>query len=422
MSWRKAAVVVPTFVVVASFGGLAFAAGGDLDVTFSGDGLVTTNFTNGADETLGVSLQTDGKIVVAGSAAMSGGSFALARYKTDGSLDSSFSGDGKLTTNFTTGLDAARDLGIQADGKIVAAGTASGQGGRFAVARFTTDGSLDTSFSGDGKATTDFTSGNDDSRDMAIQPNGRIVAVGVASAGKSGRWAVGRYNSNGSLDTSFSGDGKLTLDLPSGDDRAYGVAIQADGKVVVGGRVSRDGGSFALVRLNSNGSLDPTFDGDGKVFTNLTTGDDYAGDVTIQPDGKILAPGQIGGSNPKFALLRYNSDGTLDAAFDGDGMQTTDFTDGLDVARDVGIQADGRLVTVGSADRNGSALFALARYNADGTIDASFGTGGKLTTDFSSGVDRARDVAIQADGRIVAAGVADLGRNATFAVARYVAS
>jgi uncharacterized delta-60 repeat protein len=394
----------------------AMAAAGDLDTTFSGDGKVATNFTSGDDFAWDVAIQSDGKIVAAG---RTPDRFALVRYNADGTLDTSFSGDGKVTSYFTSGVDAATSVAIQSDGKIVAAGRAAGSGGRFAIARYTTGGRLDATFDGDGKKTTNFTTGEDLARDVAIQSDSKIVAAGRAG-GSGGRFALVRYNSNGSLDTSFSGDGKLTTNFTTGDDWANEVAIQPDGKIVAAGRAGGSGGRFALVRYNSNGSLDTSFSGDGKLTTDFTAGSDIATSVAIQPDGKIVAAGRSGGSGGRFALARYSSNGSLDTSFNGVGKKTTNFTSGEDFAWDVAIQADGRIVAAGTAAAGFH--FALTRYNDDGSLDASFGTSGKLTTDFTSGIDVATGVAIQADdGNIVAAGRVG-GSGGRFGVARYLST
>ena len=219
------------------------AAPGDLDTTFDGDGKVTTNFTAGDDVARGVAIQSDGKIVTAGSAGNTP-DFALARYNTDGSLDITFDGDGKVTTDIFFG-DSAHGVAIQSDGKIVAVGDSVD----FALARYNADGSLDTTFDGDGKVTTSFTAGEARARGVAIQADGKIVAVGEVGVNPNLDFALARYNADGSLDTTFGVNGLVTTEF-NGTDRARGVAIQSDGKIVA---VGQDGTSdFALARYNAN--------------------------------------------------------------------------------------------------------------------------------------------------------------------------
>jgi uncharacterized delta-60 repeat protein len=440
-SWKRvgAAFLLTSLVATTVVAG-SVAAAGDLDSTFSGNGKVTTRFKGGANTVGGVAIQPDGKIVVAGglnpAPAHMGvdAKFALARYNADGTLDTSFGGDGKVTTNLTRTVDLAEAVVIQPDGKIVVVGEAGLRGGRFAVVRYKRNGRLDTTFSADGKKVIDFTRGRDLAYGVALQSNGKIVAVGGAAVFTDrGRFALARYNTHGRLDKSFGGDGKVTTNFTSRADSAYGVAIQADGKIAAAGGAAvftfTEQSSFALARYDADGTLDSAFDTDGKVTTDFGSIQERATGVAIQGDGKIVAAGmsgQTGAPNPstdsKFTLARYNTDGTLDASFDGDGLVTTNFTDNADGADAVAIQADGKIVATGHAAQ---LRFALARYEAGGTLDPAFSGDGKVTTQLGSGGRQsARGVAIQADGKIVAAG--DVGgnclfrENCKFAVARYL--
>jgi uncharacterized delta-60 repeat protein len=384
---------------------------GTLDNSFSGDGKVTTAF--GADDDLGnsVSIQPDGKIVVAGSAYNGTDlDLAVARYNTDGSLDNSFGVNGKETTAFGTGDDMGQSIAIQPDGSIVVAGGANnGTDSDFAVARYNTDGTLDNSFSGDGKMTTDF--GTDDyGRSVAIQPDGKVVVAGYSNNGLYSDLALARYNTDGTLDNTFSGDGKVNTDVGPYNDFGYSVAIQPDGRIIVAGGSSY----FAVARYNTDGSLDNSFGGDGKVTTAFGAGA-YGQSVAIQPDGRIVLAGYThNGTDRDFALARYNTDGTLDNSFSDDGIVTTDFGTGDDYGYSVAIQPDAKIVVTGKA--NGD--FALARYNTDGTLDNSFGLDGKVTTDFGEVYDEGWSVAIQPDGKIVVAGSAYIN-DYFFAIARY---
>jgi uncharacterized delta-60 repeat protein len=401
---RSAGALVAAVALSAVFAAGAQAAPGDLDPTFSGDGKQTTDFGGVDRAAAAVVRQADGKIVAVG---IAGADFGLARYNPNGSLDTTFSGDGKQTTDFENG-DAAYAVALQADGKIVAVGIAIRETGdeAFALARYNPNGSLDTTFSGDGRQTTDL-GRIDSAMGVAIQANGKIVAVGSGN----GNFALARYNPNGSLDASFSGDGKERTDF-GGGDAANGVAIQANGKIVA---VGRDGSSagrdFALARYNPNGSLDTTFSGDGKQTTDFG-GIDRANGVALQGNGKIVA---VGAGNGNFALARYNPNGVLDTTFLGDGRQTTDFFGGGDAANGVALQANGKIVAVGRAGDD----FALARYNLNGSLDPSFSGDGRQRTDFG-GPDEARGVALQGNGKIIAAGFASGGATGNdFALARY---
>jgi uncharacterized delta-60 repeat protein len=403
----------------------AMAAPGDLDTTFSLDGKVTTNFTRGYDEAVAIAIQPDGKILVGGLAGGTGGKFALARYNVGGDLDTTFGG-GKVTTDFGRGTDWINALAVQSDGKIVAVGgdrPARGDNVRIALARYNTDGSLDTSFSGDGKATTNFTSGYDYAEDVILQSDGKIVVVGGAG-GAGGRFALARYIPSGALDLSFGGDGKVVTNFASGFDAAVAVAIQPDSKIVAGGWSGPSRSNdyrFAAARYNTDGSLDPAFGGDGKVTTNFTTGNDYAWDMALQSDGEIVLAGAAAGAGERFALARYDATGALDDGFGGDGKVITNFNTGSDVATGVAVHGDGRIVAAGWSGpaRSSDYRFALARYDSDGGLDSTFGGDGKVTTNFTSGNDYAWDMGLQTDGKIVAVGHAR-GSGGRFAVARYL--
>ena len=401
------------------------AAEGDLDTTFDSDGKVTTAIGSSRDFASAVAIQSDGKIVAAGHSP-SGSSFdtvdfALVRYNTDGTLDTNFDSDGKVTTDIGSGADVALSVAIQSDGKIVAAGYSQNASNNddFALVRYNTNGSLDTTFDSDGKVTTaigsvtttnclgvEYCSGDDRAHSVAIQSDGKIVAAGFSKSSKE-VFALVRYNTNGTLDTTFDSDGKVTTAIGSSRDFARSVAIQSDGKIVAAGDETSNG-DIALVRYNTDGTLDTNFDSDGKVTTDIGIGDN-AYSVAIQSDGKIVAAGFTypGGGPADFALVRYNTNGTLDTSFDSDGKVTTDIGSG-DTAYSVAIQSDGKIVAAGT---RGGGLegndIALARYNTDGSLDTNFGTGGKVTTEVGTN-DYAYSVAIQSDGKIVAAGGAGM--------------
>jgi uncharacterized delta-60 repeat protein len=397
---------------------------GALDLGFNGTGTVLTSIGGNGDQGSAVAIQSDGRIVVAG-VSFSGmnNDFAVVRYNTDGSLDTSFDGDGKVTTSFGTD-SIVNSVAIQSDGKIVVAGgNFTGAAFDFAVVRYNANGSLDTSFDGDGKVTTPI--GIDEmAQSVAIQSDGKIVVAGWTfnGGGAGGDVALVRYNTNGSLDTTFNTTGKVVTPVGSNDDGANSVKIQPDGKIVAAGYSinASSNTDFAVVRYNTNGSLDTSFNGTGKVTTPVLSSDDNASSAALQSDGKIVVAGRSSnGANFDFALVRYNTGGSLDTSFDGDGKVTTPIGSGFDEASSVAIQPDGKIVAAGSSNNGSSFDFALARYNVNGGLDTSFNNTGKVTTPVGSNDDRALSVALQADGKIVAAGVANNGAGDNFAVARY---
>jgi uncharacterized delta-60 repeat protein len=404
----------------------ATAAPGALDRTFGDGGTVTTNFSRGSDGASDVAIQANGKILAVGRASTRNyyGKFAVARYRTNGHLDPAFGGDGLVTTNFAKRQDAASAVAIQDDGGIVVAGSGSltTRDGYVALARYHPDGTLDGSFGDAGLVRANPTTGDDYAGDVAIQADGRIVVGGTVGAGK---FAVLRFNADGTPDDTFSGDGVVKTDVATGYDSASSVAVDAGGNIVVAGTSGE--GSFAAVRFTSAGTPDATFDGDGIVTTDLTEGYDAANSVAIDAAGNVLLAGEAGFCceyTGSFGLVRYDAGGTLDLSFGGgDGIAITNFTRTDDAARDVAIQANGKIVAVGTEGFNGAhSRFALARYTSDGILDPTFGDGGRVVTAFSKGFDSASSVAIQTDGKIVAAGVTypdPDGLDALFALARY---
>ncbi|MDB2644240.1 delta-60 repeat domain-containing protein [Luminiphilus sp.] len=339
----------------------------------------------------------------------------------DGDLDTTFGTGGKVTTDIGSD-DAASSVALQSDGKIVAAGYSFiASSYDFALVRYDADGTPDTSFGTGGQVTTEVGSGNDRAFSVAIDSDGKIVVAGYSRGSTDDDFALVRYDADGTPDTTFDGDGKVTTEVGSGNDRAFSVAIDSDGKIVVAGYSRNDSNDydFALVRYDANGSLDTSFGTGGKVTTAISSGNDYARSVVIQSDGKIVAAGYSDntGGFYDFALVRYDADGDLDTTFDGDGKVTTAIGSGYDVAYSVAIQSDDKIVAAGSS----SGDFALVRYDSDGTLDTSFNSGVKVTTPIGGNTDRAYSVAIQADGKIVVGGnsYGDGDINADFALARY---
>src|SRR5262245_4675492 len=342
---------------------------------------------------------------------------ALIYGQTGGRLDAGFGTGGTVITDFG-GPAAARTVAVQADGKILAAGVAFFNGvTNFAAARYNSDGTLDASFGTGGIATTafDFPGNFDRVFTIVRQPDGKFVAVGSTVITPFANFALARFNANGTLDASFGTGGIVTTGFGVSAE-AYSAAVQADGKIVAAGEGNFNGGDdFALVRYNSNGTLDTTFGAGGKVTTTFNAPPSpsslfaQAFSVAVQPDGRIVAAGYIGigaclfnGLEQPcfdFALARYNSNGTLDTTFGTGGKVTTDFADPNDQAESVAVQPDGRIVVAGAAGRftNRGFDFALARYNTNGTLDTTFGTSGKVTTDFAGANDVPSSVAVQPD-------------------------
>ncbi len=410
----------------------SMAVPGDLDPTFGSGGKVITSVRGYISEAgTSTALQADGKIVVAGSSGDgfmgSDWDFAVVRYNPDGTFDTTFGVGGKITTPVSDSIDLANSVAIQPDGKIVVAGIALpiGRQADFAVVRYNSDGSLDTSFDGDGKVITPIGNAPDGATSVKIQDDGKIIVVGFSGGTTDSQdLAVVRLNSNGSLDTTFDGDGIVLTNTGSIADYAHSVAIQSDGKIVVGG-VGGNGFKImpAVVRYNSNGSLDATFGNNGIVTTPILSQVDELYEIAIQPDGKIVGIGRVNTPAPvssDFLVVRYNINGSLDSSFDGDGIVITAISNSNDSASSIAIQANGKIVVAGGSVGNGNIDFAAARYNSNGSLDSSFGNGGIVITPMSTtSDDSAASVVIQPNGKIILAGATSEGFRSYFALVRY---
>jgi uncharacterized delta-60 repeat protein len=433
---------------------------GDLDPSFaSGSGKIP-NLAIGSIGGATLALQPDGKIVMAGACSNSGNrNVCLARLNTDGSLDTSFDGpdtatpgNGKFLLPIGSGNDEATALALQPDGKIVVVGRCYNGGSiEFCVARLNADGNLDTSFDGpdtaapgNGKFQLPMGSTINVANALALQPDGKIVVAGDCSSGVA-NFCLARLSPDGNLDASFDGpdtatpgNGKFLLPIGSSESNARALALQPDGKIVVAGYCSNGSNSdFCLARLNSDGSLDTSFDGpdtatpgNGKFLLPIASSRGQANALALQPDGKIVVAGSCSsGGNLDFCLARLNTDGSFDMSFDGpnttipgDGKFRLPIGSSQSTANSLALQLDGKIVVAGDCYDN-SFDFCLARLNTDGDLDTSFdgpdGTGnGAFQLSIGTGNDYVYDMALQADGKIVLTGQCDNSGGSDFCVAR----
>jgi len=354
-------------LTTSNFAVIRHNADGSLDTTFSGDGRLTTDF-GAEDLAYDIAVQSDGKIVVAGSTCSTAAcDVALARYKVGGGLDTAFSGDGKQTSDFGSNDNGSFALTVQPNGKIVVAGYMwNGSNYDFAIYRYLSGGGLDNTFGGDGMVNVGFGAGRQDfANDVVIQSDGKIVVIGYTGDVnyENNNFAIARLNAGGGLDTTFSGDGKLTTNFGA-DEYAYNVALQTDGKIVVAGE--KDTATLfasALARYNTDGTPDTTFNITGRrVFSITSNADSWITGVRIQSDGKIVALGSTAnGDLLDFSLVRLNTGGGFDSTFSGDGKVTVDFG-GNDFGNALAIQSsDGKYVLGGYTLDSTQRDFALAR-------------------------------------------------------------
>lgn len=396
-----------------SAGALTF---GGLDSTFGSNGKVKTPIGFKNDVANAMAIQSNGKIVVAGRAAnATDDDFAIARYNSSGSFDNSFGSSGRVTTNIGRD-DEAFGVAIQTDGKIVAAGV--GGSFYFGLARYDASGNLDATFGTGGKVKTLVQPYGNAATAVGIQADGKIVAVGYAFDTKE-EFALARYNTDGSLDAGFGTGGTVTTPVGASADKIDALAIQGNQKLVVGGWTHNGvDDDFALARYNTNGTLDGTFGSGGIVTTPITTGDEHIHALAIQPDGKIIAAGwaynAAPGNSNDYVVVRYNANGTLDGTFGSGGVVTTSLSSGADEINGMALEADGTIVVGGQGYNGHNIDFSVASYSPSGNLC------GSAITDTGTGDDVANAVAVQSDGKAVLAGFASNGTDLDFSLIRYL--
>lgn len=395
-----------------------FAQVGSVDNTFGSGGIITNDVSasGNSDGAKDMVIQPDGKIVVAGTVFDISDFGFVARYLTDGTLDTSFDGDGIATIS---GL-YINAVALQPDGKIVVAGTDSPGSGDFGAVRLNSDGSIDAGFGINGFHFVDISS-IDEAYDVVIQSDGKIVLVGATVLSGPYNMGIVRLNSDGSTDTGFGSGGIVNEDFGF-SAVANTVALQTDDKIVVGGRMYTGDQNFAILRLNTNGTLDTGFSGDGRQDINIENEDELL-DLVIQPDGKIVAVGSTDAVGiSKYGVIRLNTNGSLDGTFNTTGIATYTFpTSTEDIATSVFLQLDGKIVVAGYSDA-GQVIFSVLRLTNTGALDTSFSTDGFQTVIIGTDIDEVNAIAQQGDGKIILAGVSDQGpTNDDVALVRLIA-
>jgi uncharacterized delta-60 repeat protein len=399
-------ILIATLLVSTS----ALAEGGVLDPTFGTNGVVVTDLGSSSDTGINIALQPDGKIIMLGSAQLDSSdpyyrTPIILRYNPDGTLDNTFGTGGKLIIS----IDRFRavKVALQSNGKLVVGGSMSGG---LALARYTSNGTLDATFGTNGVTIAGQTeNGSRLLGDLVIQPDGKIVAAGTwETYGNHYPGVIARFNENGTLDESF---GLKIPEFPNGLHHYFrGVALQSDGKIIMSGSMLTEDegdGTIALGRFTTGPDpwFDPTFGTNGTVVTPLDGFEHGQGALAIQTDGKIVIAGTLydySADTGDLVIARYNSNGTPDTTFAGSGIVLTDFGPD-DAGNDVEVQRDGKILVAGKTSSN----FLLVRYNSDGSLDTTFGDAGKVINNFGSNSAAAMGIAIQPDGKILVGGTKD---------------
>jgi uncharacterized delta-60 repeat protein len=400
----------------------SWAQQGSPDNSFNSNGKALASFyydfgngpeITGQDYGAAIVVQADGKVIVAGRTYNGlNEDLGLIRYNSNGTLDNTFDVDGYVNTGF--GASDINDheritaLALQPDGKILAVGTTASVSSTadYAIVRYKPDGTLDSSFGTNGHVFVDF-GDTDEATCVAIQNDGKILVAGFSVNGTDTDFSLARLNTDGSLDNSFDGDGRMISVISPRIDYLTSMVLQPDGKIVVGGQTNLDFvGEFVLARFNDNGTPDNSFDGDGKAVLSVGPSSETITGLALQPDGKIVAAGygyNVGGSNNDFIVARFLDTGSPDNTFDGNGSAVAAIGTNHDYATSVAIQNNGQIIVAGySLMPSGLYDFSLVKFHSNGTPDNTFDGDGKVLSDIG-GNDIALAVALTSS-RIYVAG------------------
>ncbi len=394
---------------------LRYENNGTLDSTFGTDGIVTTTINGTNDSINDLKFDDVGNIIVAGATRNTASSFELefvvARYDTFGTLDTSFDNDGIVTLAVGIENSAANSLNIDSDGTIVVAGygtiDSNSALGDFALMRLNDDGTLDATFDDDHYVVTDIDQFYNISNDVAVGEDGSIYVLGYVSADDYDHMALSKYGSDGIIDTAFGQNGHYSFHDNASDNYGGAVAIDADGKIVITGNgyfSDSSSNDVIIIRLNTDGTLDTTFDG-GVVITDIdNSGDDDSADaMLIDSDGKILVAGsQRPRTHANLVLIRYDTNGSIDTTFGTDGYSVVDLGNDL-YANAITQDHDGNIIVAGKY-RLGSYQGIALRLDDNGTLDSTFNANGYVTTNVKSLVNTANAVAVDDENKILLLG------------------
>jgi type II secretion system protein G len=420
-----------------------------LDPSFGNNGQLTTDFSIYDDNAHAITVQADGKILVAGQSENGADTdFAIARYHGDGSLDKDFNDSGQVTIQIGSGNDNGLALVVQDDGKILVAGTTdNGNDLDVAVIRLRNDGLPDMDFNEDGQVVIEIPDSDDTARSLFLQKDGKIVIAGSSEQKEKTQLFLARLNNNGSLDTTFANNG-LVETTSKEDAEAFSAVLQEDGRILLAGFNSKeDVKRAALFSFLTNGQIEQTFGEQGIAYSGPEDSNSVFHDLAILEDGNILAAGATFGPAYRSILLaKFTSNGKVDPQFNGQGVVQSDL--GTDsVAYGLAIAKDSSIYLAGSGKNDQDTDFILLHYSASGYAiedtpeiveeeEEEIDTGGMTfspleirdsitpdqnytLTDFEQYNDVARSIYIQEDGTILLAGSAENGKDSDFAVLRY---
>jgi uncharacterized delta-60 repeat protein len=415
-----------TIALLCSFHLYTNAQSGYLDLTYSDDGIFTTDLGgNGFDIVYNSTLQADGKLLLTG---ISNGDFAIMRLLPDGTPDPQFGNDGLALADYAGDMDRSHAVIVQPDGRIVVAGeTQINNQSDFAILRLLPDGTPDSTFGINAWAVNDLGTQYEFPNCVALQADGKIVAAGRKAAPVLSDITMVRYHPDGRVDSLFGNNGIVETNIRE-EDEAFAIAIQPDGQIILAGFASISAsGDFAVARYNPDGTLDKFFGEGGKVITDIdgVNASDYIKAMVLLPDGKILV---VGNANNSFfdgqadvGMVRYDQNGILDPEFGVGGIKVTSFG-AFTNSHGLAVQPDGKILFGGVSNAiEEDKRWLLARFQSNGSLDEGFGTAGFTTTKVPGNNDYATAVHIQSDSRIIMTGMSGSNPDIDFAAARYIA-
>jgi uncharacterized delta-60 repeat protein len=412
-----------SILLIVFIGSILQAQPGTLDNSFGNKGITQLSMGKGDCFSNASIIQSDGKIILAGhSYNGSDYDFAMVKFQSNGLLDSSFNFNGLLTFKVGTENDRSYGLSIQSDGKYLICGyAANGTDGDFAIARVNINGSLDSSFSSDGIAIVSIGSKRDIAYALAVQGDGKILLGGASTTDFGTSIGIARFNSDGTLDTSFNKNGKLISSLNTESlNEAYSILVQTDNKIIIGGfSGDASSGDFLIARYLNNGKLDTSFNKQGFIVSDFGSSNSFASTIALQGDGKILVCGtSLQCSKYDMVLARYNINGSPDINFGSQGKTLAFISNSYNEAKSLIIQPDGKIIVAGDIEVGTKDQFGLIRIKPNGIVDSTFGIDGGVTTNIGSS-SIPTQLGLQADKKILLTGITFDGTKYSFALARY---
>jgi uncharacterized delta-60 repeat protein len=388
----------------------SYSQPGNLDLLFGNYGMALGPFTTDVNHGNAIVQHPDGRLIVAGHLSSNGSySMFVVRYTHQGNIDLTFGDMGVVYDSVGSSINYARAIAVQSDSNIVVAGDYDNiTSSDFFVKRYLLNGDHDSTFGTNGTVTADFSlQSGDQVSDMVIQQDGKIIITGWTYDGNDKDIVLLRYNPNGTSDSTFGINGSIATDIAGNDEEANAITLQPDGKILITGFTFQSGmaNELIILRFNSDGSIDSTFNNDGIYNAAFNSEDDEGNSIAVQQDGKIIVAGTTYNTGSYFnsLLIRLDSMGYADTTFNSTGFVETDIQGFDNTAEKLLLQGDGKIITCGGSFSTSYDL-SLSRFNVNGSIDSTFGNYGHVSTPVGIEDEYFHDAILQSDNKIAATG------------------